>query len=254
MNTMKCLGRTVIRTAVIWGVVFGVVPPGGAQEKAKAQEDTKKTEAAARVPGTPTQTLKTVESPARAAEEPSGGPHEGIKVHGHWSITIRNEDGSVASHHEFNNSLNDGSFLSKLLSRDATVPANAYAVLLNLGPGLATAGDGICSLTRLGLSIPFGCAINEGPGTSDGTSFYGLTAKAVNGSLVLSGSAKAANPGRISLVTTAVSYCPAGSSCLLAYFTKHDLTLPDPPSTAPPPPINVVPNQTIDVTVTISFS
>ncbi len=56
MNTMKNLGRELIRTAVIWGLVFSAVPPGGAHEKTKAQEVAKKTDAAAQVPGAQAQT------------------------------------------------------------------------------------------------------------------------------------------------------------------------------------------------------
>lgn len=257
MNATLSFGNAVIRTAVILGLVFGAVPPSGAQEKTKAQEAAKKTDAGTKVPGTQAQNLRTVESPTPSAEKSSGGPYEGIKVHGHWTITIRNEDGSVASHHEFNNSLKDGSFLSLLLSRDATVQVNSYAILLNFDfdSGVLAVGDAICSSPPApGLpSLSSGCVINELPGTSNGAQFYGLKAKALNGSLVLSGSAKAANPGRISLVNTGLSYCTAGSPCVQTTFTTHDLTLPDPPSTTPPAPINVVPNQTIDVTVTISF-
>ena len=35
---------------------------------------------------------------------------EGLKVHGHWVIEVRNPDGSLASHHEFNNALAPGGF------------------------------------------------------------------------------------------------------------------------------------------------
>src|ERR1035438_8313432 len=36
------------------------------------------------------------------------GKSEGIKVHGHWVIEIRNPDGSLASRHEFENALVTG--------------------------------------------------------------------------------------------------------------------------------------------------
>jgi hypothetical protein len=44
-------------------------------------------------------------SAGTAEERPHGGPSEGIKVHGHWTIEIRNPDGSLASHSEFENEL-----------------------------------------------------------------------------------------------------------------------------------------------------
>ena len=35
----------------------------------------------------------------------SGGPQEGLKVHGHWIIDVRNPDGTLVSHTEFENAL-----------------------------------------------------------------------------------------------------------------------------------------------------
>lgn len=45
-----------------------------------------------------------------AAEETASrdGRHEGIKVHGHWTIEVRNSDGTVVTHREFENSLMSG--------------------------------------------------------------------------------------------------------------------------------------------------
>ena len=43
-------------------------------------------------------------APAQAAK-PAGGMGEGIKVHGRWTIEVRNPDGSLASRHEFQNDL-----------------------------------------------------------------------------------------------------------------------------------------------------
>jgi hypothetical protein len=48
--------------------------------------------------------LLAVSTVGRAAER-RHGPSEGIKVHGHWTLEIRNPDGSVASRHEVENEL-----------------------------------------------------------------------------------------------------------------------------------------------------
>jgi hypothetical protein len=40
-----------------------------------------------------------------AAKPPSQGPHEGIAVHGYWIIDVRNPDGKLAKHMEFENQL-----------------------------------------------------------------------------------------------------------------------------------------------------
>src|SRR5579871_6654695 len=58
---------------------------------------------------------------AASAEKEDNGNHEGIKVHGHWVLQIRNRDGSVASRREFDNSLatgpnNGGAALSQILA------------------------------------------------------------------------------------------------------------------------------------------
>jgi hypothetical protein len=43
--------------------------------------------------------------PATAEKAEPGGKSEGIKVHGHWIIDVRNPDGTLATHREFENSL-----------------------------------------------------------------------------------------------------------------------------------------------------
>jgi hypothetical protein len=51
-------------------------------------------------------------------------PDDGIKVHGHWTIEVRNPDGTLVERREFNNALyaEDGrEFLVKLLSRQTSV-------------------------------------------------------------------------------------------------------------------------------------
>ena len=58
--------------------------------------------------------------PAASAEKEANGKKEGIQVHGHWVIEIRNRDGSVASRKEFDNSLatgagNGGALLATIL-------------------------------------------------------------------------------------------------------------------------------------------
>src|SRR5262245_3834484 len=107
---------TTVRKLMIFSLCISSALPGSAQGKSKAQNAA-------------TQAERTAGSADRA-----GGPQESIKVHGHWTIVIRNKDGSVDSRHEFNNSLNDGSFLSRLLSREAVVQANSYAIFLNARP------------------------------------------------------------------------------------------------------------------------
>lgn len=43
-----------------------------------------------------------------AVKPPAKGQHEGITVHGHWVIEVRNPDGKLVKHVEFENSLDPG--------------------------------------------------------------------------------------------------------------------------------------------------
>lgn len=56
-----------------------------------------------------TDSMLRAQTPAKAetapAVESKGGPKEGIKVHGHWTIDVRNPDGTLVSHREFENAM-----------------------------------------------------------------------------------------------------------------------------------------------------
>ena len=65
-----------------------------------------------------------------------GGNHEGIKVHGHWTIEVRNPDGALVTHREFENSIFSGSsggatLLSLMLSRQTL--AGPWEIVLTSG-------------------------------------------------------------------------------------------------------------------------
>nr|UXE46090.1 hypothetical protein Hi04_10k_c5653_00005 [uncultured bacterium] len=61
------------------------------------------------------------QSPDGAARQASS-PGADIKVHGHWTIEVRNPDGTVASHNEFENAcVSCGQALAPLLARSASV-------------------------------------------------------------------------------------------------------------------------------------
>ena len=190
--------------------------------------------------------------PAAKSENSLGGPHEGIKVHGNWKIVVRNADGSVASRNEFENKLVIGGgdlFLATILARTATV-GNWYVFLRDaVSPG----GTPPCNLG----STHADCAIQEPNAVAifAAESFVNLTvqrAGATQNTIVLSGSAKSTNGGRISLVNTALSSCPptvAPSAC--GAVAPGPFTLTEQSFATP---ITVQAGQTIDVTVVLSFS
>lgn len=178
-----------------------------------------------------------------------GGPHEGIKVHGHWTIEIRNPNGSLVTHREFENSIAGGSgggsaALSAFLGRQYLV--GAWAVSLG--------GPGICGIS--GAPAGGNCNIFEPSGFSIGFANSSNLTIAVNASTVaLSGSVTTSTAGQITSVATAVLGCsPAiaayGPNCsVISGWTGFSVT-----GTALATAVQVSPGQIIQVKVVLSFS
>jgi hypothetical protein len=74
--------------------------------------------------------------PATASERQPKGAHEGIKVHGHWTIEVRNPDGKLVSHTEFENALVQPQGAQALVDMllGYAVPGG-YEILLSNGTG-----------------------------------------------------------------------------------------------------------------------
>jgi len=185
---------------------------------------------------------------ARAGEnESTRGAREGIKVHGHWTIDIKNKDGSLVSHHEFDNALDSfgAQALTQMLSR-TKVPGIWDVYVWHVGSGLRAP----CPSYFNGA-----CVIGEVGSTDPEAQFKTLTvtvpASGPNaGKLVLSGNATAEADGDIARVGTQLGLCAgttAAAACAVYRsidFTAHNF----------PTPIVVLANQIIQVTVVISFS
>jgi len=189
-----------------------------------------------------------LDNPGASETKPAGGPQEGIKVHGHWTIDVRNPDGTLASHHDFENSLQStgAGVLVGSLSR-ASVTG-----LWNIS--FTDSSTGLCNSTLF-------CQIDEPtqvpPLKSDSKN---LTVSAPTtgphaGKIVLAGSVTAAGVGSVVEVLTYVDVCAVsvsptscnnGDSLQLGttLFTNHVLT----------PNIAVAAGQLVDVTVVLSFS
>lgn len=170
------------------------------------------------------------------------GPQEGIKVHGHWTIVIRNEDGSVASRNEFENALAP-------TGRDLLVAA--LMGRSTLGPwtmNLADSLNGMCSTSFANWSNKF-CVFEQGTNLTVDVPTSGPNA----GKVVLSGSIKTVLSGDILVANTFITSCsntvPATSCTFGPPLSITHLT-----SKILSSPIPVQANQTMDVTVVISFS
>jgi hypothetical protein len=190
-----------------------------------------------------------------ASAQEASGPREGIKVHGHWIIEVKNPDGTRAQYREFDNHLvtGGGTPLSRILGLQ-TVPSAWYVWV-----GNAAAND-VC---QRGPGIPASCGITTpvgALGTSPSEFFPNLQVTSPPsgpnaGKLVLSGSATSSStaPSSINYVLTQLRMCPTtllpGTNCLGSGATQGDVT-----QTAVSPAIPIQPGQVIQVTVIISFS
>jgi hypothetical protein len=178
---------------------------------------------------------------------------QGIKVHGRWAIDIRNADGSLASRHEFNNSLTT-----------AGVSVGGNAVLAGLlGRQFGTVGDWHVMIWRAcgTESSPQGCRISEPtfPNQSSGVfrnlritvpthtvSFPAIGSREIpTGTVEFAGEATATLNRSIEAVSTQMGLCPTGTNCfMVSDITSHTLETPIP----------VVAGQIIQVRVVLSFS
>lgn len=178
-------------------------------------------------------------------EESQGRPKEDVKVHGQWTIIVRNADGSIASRHEFENSLYDATILNELLTHQATNPI--WWVLLKFSGSnqiwILTPNAG--GTPTLAVYVPSsGTNANKLvlTGTVPGTSASGGVGSFLSGKLIYVG-------------TQLNVTCAPNATCDLtqAGFTSRDLTVATPPDTTPPTPITVQPGQGLDVSVVLSF-
>lgn len=177
---------------------------------------------------------------------------EGIKVHGRWTIEVRNPDGTVASRHEFDNALTAGGavYLARLLGRDGVptrwvIQLGRYSMM---GP---------CQGGTYNTSTPDECFIVDPQSVPlpTGTAVFPNLTTAIGGpdgtQVVLTGHATALVSGHIEYVATRLGTCL--SSTLLAncnsagggnYFTVRDLSQP----------LSIAAGQIVQVRVVLSFS
>jgi hypothetical protein len=176
------------------------------------------------------------------AHETLRGPEVGIKVHGSWTIVVRNPDGSIAATTKFENSLvqTGATLLTQLLTHQKTV--QHWQIQVN------SRGGGLCARG----TTPEPCGILDSALTADVSSdFATLTASVPTsgenaGKLVLSGTAPAALDGNIQIVKTSVAHTCAPTACGMAWIIFT--------TAYPDNPVHVQAGQTMNVTVVISFS
>lgn len=162
---------------------------------------------------------------------------DGIKVHGHWIIDVKNPDGSLSAHYEFENALANhlgaSTFLNGVLSRTKRVgrwqvslpDSNGQPLIWMVEPG--TPGFGADSQT-LSVSAP-----TSGPNA---------------GKLVLSGNGTAPRAAQINFVQSQTDDCAPGDSgaCITSAFAFTQKSLAS--------AIPVAQGQIVQLTVVFSFS
>jgi hypothetical protein len=121
------------RLAFLSFLLLGVAGPAHAGQSGAPPPSTN-TAAPAVAPGAaaPSAKLATQAGQTAAAAAPAAkGNQEGIKVHGHWTIDVKNPDGTLVTHREFENGLySDGVKLLPAILDGAVTPGS-WLVLLS---------------------------------------------------------------------------------------------------------------------------
>lgn len=185
------------------------------------------------------------------------GLNTGITVHGHWTLEVRNPDGSLVRHVEFENSLDAGSgteLLAGILLGNWTSSAQTWQINLNGSPNPCSFAGTPNGCT---IQAPSSCTLSA-PCRSNVFNNLSATSGAPSGPtiLTLSGSAIAAFAAQISEVSTSNVPClptVAPQSCsLLSGSGQLEFGFTD-ATNFPGSPVGVAAGQTVQATVVISF-
>lgn len=213
MKAKAEVGEVVLRAMLILALVFGLAPFAEAQMMAAKAKPA----------------LATAKG---AAAKPSGGTQEGIKVHGHWTIVVRDADGKEVSRRDFDNALLDEGkgALASLLAKQI--------VLQEWAIQLTDANGSPCGMI-------FEPNSTQGGGTPGVSKTLAVTSNPVQGNayartVQLKGDTRALIACDIARVDTAIFSAQGAGS----FFTRAILQ----------PPVTVAVNRFIEVTVVLSFS
>jgi hypothetical protein len=156
--------------------------------------------------------------PAALGERQHGGNHEGITVHGHWVIEVRNPDGTLVTHRDFENSLTStGAQNLPLLLSGFEVSGGWYIELTD--PNNTTTGSPCEGAPSLGSSAG-ACYLTQATSTYDvaggnplctnsspcSANLSASVGNPITG-LVLTGSITATQVGNVGAVGTFLATC-----------------------------------------------
>jgi hypothetical protein len=224
----------------------------------------------------------TISAAPAASQSAPKGHHEGITIYGQWVIEVKNPDGKVVEHREFDNSLvgPNGVYGSNVLAGlisgfwtvgpwiinfDGTVSPcstapNPGGGCTIVSPNATTVVSGYPCSTSVATASPqpncYATLVGSLSGT-EAVAGYGT----VSPSFTLSGTAYVDTSTSISNVSTLQEYCnpnlgnnastTAPSACLAT--NRGDTAVYAFTSATLGTPVPVSPGQTVDVTVTFSF-
>ena len=187
---------------------------------------------------------------------PGGGMTEGLQVHGHWRVVVRNPDGSIASRHEFNNALVDEAVPLRALVGGTSNSITGPQLLI----GPLTSGELVadqvhricgtgadprhCRIAISGHKAPYRLDPASGPSVIAGVLEPTILPE---GALRLVGAVTAVRDGVISQVAVLIEI--NGEATAMNHRT---LTVPE-NGELPIAPIPVAAGQTIEFTVVVSF-
>jgi hypothetical protein len=177
-------------------------------------------------------------TPVKQTHRPAG-PEEGMGIHGHWTVTIRNSDGTIASRHEFENSVtNTGKGIVLGFLTGSTFPMLGYVPSWELKIGEALCNPNTIPPTK----SPDYCRIP-------------VEAKlVVGGKVEMKGTVAIDYTGQIKSVATQITNTQPRGKGSPIIFSSRDLTQPDSASGQATGPINVQAGQNVDFVVDISIS
>jgi hypothetical protein len=167
----------------------------------------------------------------------TGGPEEGIEVHGHWVLEVRDPDGSRVVRREFENDLDPhgGRYIGDVLRGAGSI--ESLGIIL-----YGVEGNDPC--TRSSSGDPTACYLVEPSFSHSIENFFPTltTAQADNG-LRLSGTMTATKDTQIAAVQWTIFYVPDGGTMENRVTTHATFS-----------PVPVLEGQSVLVTVTIAFS
>jgi hypothetical protein len=184
-------------------------------------------------------------SQAQAAQPRTNGATDGIKVHGHWTIEVRNPDGTLVTHHEFENAYVPKGFLPLILGRQNSVGTWMLVLSGSLTPPCFTTGPVACYIFETGVTVPANYAGSNASAT--------MSVGSGIGALVLSGTVTAGENGEIDQVASDNWLCAPSISPSACIPVTNGSVYPFTMATLGSA-INVSIGQTVAVTVSFTFA